>query len=75
MFFLLQFFFGGLGAGRFYSGHKGIAIAQLVLGVGGSIVGVATIGAPIAIGALWAIIDGFVVLIFGGKDGAGQRLR
>lgn len=31
---LLQLFLGGLGAGRFYTGHIGIAVAQL-LTVGG----------------------------------------
>src|SRR5262245_28324696 len=44
---LLQLFLGSLGAGRFYTGHFGIAIAQL-LTAGGC--------------GVWALIDGILML-------------
>ncbi|CDC68741.1 MAG: TM2 domain-containing protein [Bacilli bacterium] len=48
---LLQIFLGGLGVGRFYSGHTGIAIAQIL-------VTIFTFG----IGSIWGLIDGIVIL-------------
>lgn len=48
---LLQIFLGGFGVGRFYSGHTGIAVAQLI-------VTIVTCGA----GAIWGFIDGIVIL-------------
>jgi Predicted membrane protein len=44
---LLQLFLGGLGIGRFYTGHYGIAVAQL-LTAGGC--------------GVWALIDGIMFL-------------
>lgn len=52
------------GVGRFYAGHTGIAIAQLL-------VTLFTFG----LGAIWSFIDGIQLLIDGGNDGQGRRLR
>ena len=49
---LLQLFFGGLGIGRFYSGHIGIGVAQLLLNV-------FTCG---TVGSIWGFIDGIIIL-------------
>ncbi len=48
---LLQIFLGCFGVGRFYSGHTGIALAQLFLTIFGC-------GA----GAIWGLIDGILIL-------------
>lgn len=48
---LLQIFLGGFAIGRFYTGHTGLAIAQLA-------VTWLTCGA----GALWPLIDGIIIL-------------
>lgn len=61
---ILGILLGGFGAGRFYMGHIGIGIAQLV-------VSLVTCGA----GALWGFIDGILILVNGGVDGQGRRLR
>ena len=58
---LLQLFLP-FGIGRFYSGHTGIGIAQLLL----SFVG---------IGVLWAFIDGIVILAGHPNDPYGRPLR
>ncbi len=57
---MLQLFVGGLGAGRFYLGHNGIAIAQLFTcgGLG-----------------IWALIDGILILMGNVRDGHGRPLR
>jgi hypothetical protein len=52
------------GVGRFYTGHVGIAIAQLL-------VTLITFG----LGALWPVIDGIMLLANGGTDRQGRRLR
>lgn len=49
---LLQLFFGGLGIGRFYSGHTGIAVAQLLLTM-------FTCG----FAGIWGFIDGILILV------------
>lgn len=61
---LLQILVGGLGVGRFYTGHIGIGVAQLV-------VTLVTCG----IGALWGLIDGILILVNGGTDAQGRPLR
>lgn len=61
---LLGILLGSFGAGRFYTGHTGIAIAQLA-------VSWVTCG----IGALWPIIDGIIILVKGGTDVQGRPLR
>ncbi|WP_026424339.1 DUF1707 domain-containing protein [Actinokineospora inagensis] len=55
---LLQIFLP-FGAGRFYTGHYGIAIAQL-LTCGGF--------------GIWCLVDGIVLLVNGGHDGEGRKL-
>jgi TM2 domain-containing membrane protein YozV len=50
------------GIGRFYTGHIGIAVAQLLL-------------ALMWIGIIWSIIDGILILAQGGIDGQGRQLR
>ncbi|MBB3665330.1 TM2 domain-containing membrane protein YozV [Prauserella sediminis] len=52
------------GIGRFYTGHTGLALAQLF-------VTLLTLG----LGAIWPFIDGIVLLAKGGVDGNGRRLR
>ena len=61
---ILQIFLGSFGAGRFYTGHTGIAIAQIA-------VSWLTCG----LGVLWPIIDG--IMMFAGKvtDSEGRPLR
>ncbi|HYV44404.1 MAG TPA: TM2 domain-containing protein [Myxococcaceae bacterium] len=61
---LLQIFLGGLGAGRFYLGHTGIAIAQIAACV-------LTCG----IGWVWPLIDGILMLAGKVNDAQGRPLR
>ena len=55
---------GGFGAGRFYTGHTGIAVAQLL-------VSIFTCG----LGHFWGLIDGIMILANGGTDAQGRVLR
>lgn len=57
---VLQLFLGNLGIGRFYTGHTGIAIGQL-LTCGGC--------------GIWALVDAIIILVNGGTDGQGRKLR
>jgi hypothetical protein len=57
---VLQLFLGNLGIGRFYMGDTGIAVAQL-LTCGGC--------------GIWSLIDGIMILINGGTDAQGRKLR
>ncbi|HEV7650575.1 MAG TPA: DUF1707 domain-containing protein [Actinophytocola sp.] len=50
------------GVGRFYTGHTGIALAQLCT-------------VFIGVGVIWSIIDGIVILAGGGTDTYGRRLK
>jgi TM2 domain-containing membrane protein YozV len=61
---LLGIFLGGLGVGRFYTGHIGLGVAQLI-------VSVCTLG----IGAIWGLVDGIIILVNGGTDAQGRILR
>lgn len=61
---ILGILVGGFGVGRFYTGHIGIGVAQLV-------VTIVTCG----IGALWGLIDGILILVNGGTDAQGRPLR
>ena len=62
---LLQLFLGSIGVGRFYLGHVGIGIAQIV-------VTFITCG----IGSIWGFIDGIVILAGGVKvDGKNIPLK
>jgi hypothetical protein len=57
---LLQLFLGGFGAGRWYLGDTGIAVAQL-LTCGGL--------------GIWALIDGIQILMGNVRDNQGRPLR
>ncbi|MFG2027185.1 TM2 domain-containing protein [Streptomyces sp. NPDC048825] len=58
---VLSVFLGPLGIGRFYTGHTGMAIAQLV-----------TLGGL----GVWTLIDGIVLLVSNDKtDAEGRILR
>jgi len=61
---LLQLFFGCFGVGRFYTGHIGIAIAQI-----------AVTWLTCGLGGFWPFID--AILMFMGKvtDAQGRPLR
>ena len=52
------------GVGRFYIGHNGIGVAQLLL-----------VLFTCGIAVIWPIIDGIVLLIAGGTDSYGRRLQ
>ena len=52
------------GIGRFYTGQVGMGLAQLL-------VTIFTFG----IGSVWPFIDGILLLVNGGYDGEGRRLR
>lgn len=61
---LLGIFLGGFGVGRFYTGHIGLGVAQLV-------VTLVTFG----FGALWGFIDGIIMLASNPTDAEGRPLR
>jgi TM2 domain-containing membrane protein YozV len=61
---LLQIFLGGFGVGRFYTGHTGMAIAQIA-------VTFVTCG----LGALWPLIDGIIMLAGNPRDADGRPMR
>jgi TM2 domain-containing membrane protein YozV len=61
---LLQIFLGTFGVGRFYTGHTGIAIAQIA-------VSWLTCG----VGAIWPLIDGVMMLTGKVPDAQGRPLR
>jgi Domain of unknown function (DUF1707)/TM2 domain len=50
------------GVGRFYTGHTGIALAQLFTMF-------------IGVGVVWSIIDGIIMLVGGGTDAYGRQLK
>ncbi len=62
---LLQILLGGFGVGRFYTGHTGIAVAQLCLTL-----------FVCGTGAIWALIDGIMILVGDtATDANGRPLR
>lgn len=61
---LLGILLASFGAGRFYTGHTGMAIGQL-----------AASWLTCGIGALWPLIDGIMILVNGGTDAQGRPLR
>lgn len=61
---ILQLFLGAVGAGRFYTGHTEIAVAQLI-------VTIVTFG----MGAVWGFADGIVLLASRNTDPQGRPLR
>lgn len=73
---LLQIFLGGFGAGRFYIGSNGIAVAQLLLLILGWLTVIIGVGALILLGlGIWVVIDGIMMLVGSAKDGNGRKLR
>ncbi len=58
---LLQIFLGTLGVGRFYTGHIGLGVAQLLLGW-------LTCG-------VWPLVDGIMMLMGKVPDAQGRPLR
>ena len=72
---VLQIFLGKFGVGRFYTGHTGMAVAQLVtcmLGVW--VFSWFTCGLTVFV-LLWPLIDGIVILASDSVDGNGLPLR
>jgi len=61
---LLGIFLGWLGAGRFYIGDSRTGVRQLVITF-------LTCG----LGWVWGLIDGIVILVNGGHDAQGRKLR
>ena len=62
--FVLQIFLGAFGAGRFYTGHIGIAIAQIIV-----------TWVTCGFGAIWPTIDGIMMLVGRVTDADGRPLR
>ena len=61
---LLGIFLGFFGAGRFYTGHTSLGVAQLL-------VSIVTFG----FGSIWGLIDGIIMLTSDSKDAQGFPLR
>lgn len=61
---LLGILLGGFGAGRFYTGHTGLAIGQI-----------AATWLTCGLGVIWPVIDGILLLVNGGTDAQGRVLR
>ena len=62
---LLQIFLGSFGVGRFYTGHIGIGVAQLVI----TVVSCGTLG------WCWPLIDGIMMMMGKVPDQQGRPLR
>ena len=60
---LLQIFLGAFGVGRFYTGHIGIAVAQIL------------VTWLTCVGFLWPLIDGVMMLTGNVTDSEGRPLR
>jgi TM2 domain-containing membrane protein YozV len=61
---LLQIFLGAFGAGRFYTGHTGLAVVQLLV-----------VWCTCGLGAIWTTIDGIMMLTGQVRDMQGRPLR
>ncbi|HVJ90125.1 MAG TPA: TM2 domain-containing protein [Labilithrix sp.] len=61
---LLQIFLGSFGVGRFYTGHIGLAIAQI-----------AVTWITCGMGAIWPLVDGIMMLMGKVPDSQGRPLR
>ena len=61
---VLQLFLGGFAAGRWYTGHTGLALAQM-----------AACWLTCGIGWVWPFIDGILMLVGEPKDAQGRRLK
>ncbi|HET8643700.1 MAG TPA: TM2 domain-containing protein [Pseudonocardiaceae bacterium] len=62
---LLGIFLGAFGVGRFYTGHVGLGVAQLLVGV----------FTCFTVSSIWGLIDGILILVNGGTDAQGRPLR
>lgn len=69
---LLSIFFGFFGAGRFYAGNTGLAVAQLITNL---VLTVVTLGFWLAAAWIWPLVDGIVLLTGSPRDGQGRPLR
>ena len=67
---LLSIFLGSLGVGRFYTGHTGVGLTQLLL----TLLLSWTLVVPVLVG-VWALIDGIVLLAGNSRDAQGRPLR
>lgn len=73
---LLQLFLGTFGVGRFYTGHVGIAVGQLVLTLAGFVLTFVGVGILLLWGAgIWAFVDAIVLLAGRPTDAQGLVLR
>lgn len=61
---LLGIFLGVFGVGRFYTGHIGLGIAQILV-----------TWLTFGLGALWPLIDGIIMLAGQPRDAQGRPLR
>lgn len=72
---ILQIFLGKFGVGRFYTGHTGMAVGQLVACILGVwVFSWFTCGLS-AFVLLWPLIDGIVILATDSTDADGRPLR
>jgi TM2 domain-containing membrane protein YozV len=72
---ILQLFGGMVGAGRFYIGSNGIAIAQLMLTFFGGLTAIFLVGIPILLGvACWAFADAIYIACGMAKDSKGRKV-
>lgn len=69
---LLSIFLGYFGAGRFYAGHTGLAIAQLATNL---VLTAVTLGLWLGVAWIWPLVDGIVLLTGRPRDGQGRLLR
>ncbi len=73
---LLQLFLGGFGAGRFYLGHNGIAIAQLLTLILGWATVIFVVGVFILLAlGVWTLVDAIMMFSGGVRDNRGLVLR
>lgn len=73
---LLQLFLGGFGAGRFYLGSNGIAVAQLITLILGWLLTLVLIGWLVLFGlGIWVIIDAIIIFTGDVRDSRGFKLR
>ena len=74
---LLQLFLGLFGVGRFYIDSTEIVVAQLCLGLFGTVFTVFCLfGFPLLLGGIvWAIVDAIMMFTGSVKDNYGRKLR
>ena len=73
---LLQIFLGQFGIGRFYLGDNKTAAIQLSLTVVGYVLAIVLVGFILIFGvAVWALIDGIMILTGSVRDQYGRPLR